>query len=354
MKSVPTRLSPCATLLACASLLLPAVNGLGQGGSGSGPAAPPAIEGAGVEPLYLPLPPKPEPIQFDAAVEHKRVEARFENLPLSEVVAWLEKTFPEVNVVLPQRLVEADPAVFLRLRSAGLRDILEAISIATDGAVVSEVRSPTLVALRPRTEPVPVGPGVGIQGASSGVSSVPPPSDPEALQKLAQRYGIGMGGGMGGGGGMVGVSGRAGTRAQEAPVRPIEPAASGQPVAGWPGGYGGMGLMMGGASQPAPLAYQVMNLRDILRVNDPKKTRELLEVVEKITEKTLQTMAGDSGELQQRLRIRSFDYHEGSGVLVILGQPDAIKLAMEVIRNLRVRESGDAAGGVGKEEGKEP
>jgi len=115
-----------------------------------------------------------------------------------------------------------------------------------------------------------------------------------------------------------------------------------------------MGLMMGGASQPAPLAYQVMNLRDILRVNDPKKTRELLEVVEKITEKTLQTMAGDSGELQQRLRIRSFDYHEGSGVLVILGQPDAIKLAMEVIRNLRVRESGDAADGVGKEEGKEP
>lgn len=315
-KSLKPRFPQFVNLLAGASLLI-AANTHGQA-----PRVPaPPVLGP-VQPSPMPMmpvaPARPEPVRFGESIEQERVVANFDNLPLTEVVLWLEKTFPGVNFVTPQSLAELNPVVILRLRAAGLHDILEAINIATDGLVVSEVRSPTLVALRARVEPAP-----GAHALPEVERAAPPQAEPNA-PRPGQRFGAGGGFGERYGG-------------------------------TYPGGYGtGVG-MVGMPSEPAAAAYQVMNLRDIWRVNDPKKIRETLEVAEKITESTLNTLASNPRERQQRLGIKSFDYHEGSGVLVIIGQPDAIKVAMEVIRNFRLREAGggDKSTGTAKpDEGK--
>ena len=215
----------------------------------------------------LPIaPPKPEPIRFSDATEKKRVEANFEGLPLTEVVIWLEKTFPEVNFIVPQSLSGENPIVVLRLRAAGLRDILEAINIGTDNRVGFEVRSPTLVAFQPRPAPV-----------SAGFAPYPGQAQP-------------------------------------------------------------------GRSTEGPPTYQVMNLREVLRTKHEAKIRETLDTIREITSRTLDIMAVDSPGPRPRQPIKSFEYHEGSGVLVIIGQPDAIKVAMDVTRNIRLQDSGGGGG----------
>lgn len=285
-------------LFAGAGLLL-AANGQGQT-PGGGDAPPPvgALAAAAVDPTTgLPLQP---PVRFSDATEKKRAEAVFDGLPLTEVVAWLEKTFPDVNFVLPQRLLELNPAVVLRLRAVGVRDILEAINIATDGVVESEVRSPTLVALRPRYELGPFRPD------TSGLPL--PPAAPESPRPDADMLR---------------------TMRQ---IREVE--------------------MAGKMSRTPPLAYQVMNLREALRLSDPAKIRETLEIAQKITHQTLEIMASDSPGPRPRQLLKSFEYHEGSGVLVIVGQTEAIKVAMDVLRNMRVQDSGGGgrSGGMQKPE----
>src|SRR3972149_5982049 len=67
------------------------------------PPAPPLVDPA----TGLPIPPpRLEPVPFSDATEKKRAEAKFDGLPLTEVVKWLEETFPDVNFVLPGSLVE--------------------------------------------------------------------------------------------------------------------------------------------------------------------------------------------------------------------------------------------------------
>lgn len=323
-----TKLLQAVALLAGALWLL-AASGYGQvppppgygGGQvpsppGYGPVAPvahppqPATMVFAQATPHMPVLTSPsESIRFSEAIEKKRVEANFESLPLSEVVIWLERTFPEVNFVLPQRLMESNPAVNLRLRSSGLRDMLEAINIATDGVVEFDVRSPTLVGFRPRAESRLVASSSMSPAQPGGGATEAPRSDP-AVARLMQRYGVG-GGGYG--------------------VAVIEKAVDTE-----------------------PLAYQVMNLRDILRVNDPKKIRETLAEAEKLTEQTLHIMTADSPGLRRPWQVKSFQYHEGSGVLVIIGHRDAINVAMDIIRNLRVRETGDGGRSAGIEKPGEP
>jgi hypothetical protein len=218
------------------------------------PAAAVALPGVG--------PFRPEPIRFTEPTEQKRVEASFENVPLTEMVAWLGQEFPDVNFVMARSLVDSELHVLLRLRAAGLRDLLEAINIATDGAVGFDVRSPTLVALSLRSAPH---------------------------------------------GGLVAP------RAEAAK-----------------------------APEPPAMTYQVVNLREMLRVDDPAKATELLDTIRRTTEETLMVLSESMPEKRPRPVIKAFNYHPGSGVLVVIGQNDAIRVAMEVIRNSRFAEPGDA------------
>lgn len=294
-KTMKTKSPQWFALLASAPLLL-AANGHGQVPPAPTPPPPPFVEPT----TGLPVPTsRSQASRFNVAIENKRVEVTFENLQLTEVVIWLEKTFPEVNFVLPQRLAELNPVVTLRLRAAGLRDILEAIDIATDGMVESEVRSPTLVALRARPEPRSVAPAFSGQ-ALPGAAPAALPADSES--NGWQRYGVGM------------------------PAMAAE----------------------------APPTCQVLNLREVLRVNDPKRIRETLQEAEKITRQTLEIMAADSPQPRRRQPIQSFEYHEGSGVLVIIGRPDAIKVAMDVIRNMRLQDAGGGGRSGALEKSAEP
>ena len=315
------RLPQLVTLLASA-FFLSDTNGRGQGAA-PGPPASDLVDATKAGPAAS----KPDRVRFDDAIEKKRVEASFDNLPLTEVVVWLEKSFPEVNFVLPQRLMELNPTVFLRMRAAGLRDVLEAINIATDGVVLSEVRSPTLVALRLRVEPAPSAPvpfgqpplpiGVAPQmpppelAVASGVPTAPPPPEmlpPTGVAAVAPMPDPGQG---------LGVDdGRA---------RP------------------------GVASETSLPTYRVINLRENLHMSDPKKIADLLEATRQITDQALKIMAGDSPETHRIQPLKSFAYHEGSGVLVIIGQPEAIGLAMEVILNVRGQGAGDAGASPGAE-----
>ena len=186
-----------------------------------------------------------EPVQFDPAVSDHRLDVDFDGLPLVSVVEWLREVpaFREVNFVLSPKLRHygqtSDAAVEVKLRSASLRDILNAIGIATGGDVRFEVRTPTLVALTPR--------------------------------HTEERLII----------------------------------------------------------TPRPPAHQVVNLREVLSWKDPGSLEEATLTIRDLVSQTLQAIHGNN-ELSPGL-----NYHQGSGILVIIGQPDAIKITMDIIRNLR-------------------
>jgi hypothetical protein len=190
-----------------------------------------------------------EPVQFDPAVSDHRLDVDFDGLPLVNVVEWLREVpaFREVNFVLSPKLRHygqtSDELIEVKLRSASLRDILNAIGIATDNEVMFEVRTPHLVAL---------------------------------------------------------VPGRA-----EQPSFRSDPTTS------------------------APPAYQVVNLREVLPWKDPGSLEEATLTIRDLVSQTLQAIHGNN-ELSPGL-----SYHQGSGILVIIGQPDAIKITMDIIRNLR-------------------
>lgn len=271
----------------------------------------------------FPIPIQAGSVRFNDVTEQKRVDAHMSDMPLTEVVAWLERNFPDVNFVRARSLAQATLPVTLRLRAVGLRDILEAINIATDGAVTYEVRSPRVVALRPKTEEaVAFSP-------SSGFS--PPPYEavqgPRLEANTARNVESGYGTGVSTQGHMVGGMGGG--------------------MSGAPGAMAGMGGMGGGVYELPPRkaagatlpAYQVINLREILRVDNAEKIREMLNEARMIAMEAASGMAEGSRELQTRLTRMSVNYHEGSGVLVLIGQPEAIKLTMDVIRNLRVQKT---------------
>ncbi len=94
---------------------------------------------------------------------------------------------------------------------------------------------------------------------------------------------------------------------------------------------------------PIPPKYQILNLRDVLRVKDPAKMDEVLKTVSEITRNTLFEMHhsefGNKDPDQQLAPLMPrLNYHAGSGVLVMVGQPESLELVNQVIRNLRVRE----------------
>jgi RNA polymerase sigma-70 factor (ECF subfamily) len=115
----------------------------------------------------------PEPVALVPEVEDHRVDVDFDGLPLEEIVEWLRAVpaYAEVNFVVSPKLGNygQDAPIFLKLRSVSLRDLLSAISIATDDRVTFEVRTPTMVAIVP-------GPG----WQPPPTEATPPPTRPVA------------------------------------------------------------------------------------------------------------------------------------------------------------------------------
>jgi hypothetical protein len=83
------------------------------------------------------------------------------------------------------------------------------------------------------------------------------------------------------------------------------------------------------AEIPEPPAHQVVNLREILEVREPAFLEEAISTINHLVRETLATIHGNPA-LAPKL-----NYHPGSGVLVIVGQRDAIQISMDIIRNLQ-------------------
>jgi hypothetical protein len=180
---------------------------------------------------------------------------------LGDIVQWLREVpaYHDVNFVVSPRLAEygglravegrfddrRNEPIMVKLRSAGLRDILNAIGIATDNRVMFEVRTPTLVALIP-------GVGMDLSMAAEPLPASPPPT------------------------------------------------------------------------------YQVFNLRDQLRLKDPGALDETIRTVRELVSQTLDSIHGNTN-LAPKLQ-----FHPGSGIVVIVGQPEAIQVTMDIIRSLSI------------------
>jgi hypothetical protein len=193
-----------------------------------------------------------EPVRFEPEVEEHRLDVDFDGLILDDIVKYLREVpaFRKVNFVVSPKVMNfgQEAAIFVKLRAAGLSDILSAIGIATDDRATFELRTPTLVAVIP------------------GQTWQPTP--------------------------------------EPAPATPSSP----------------------------PPAYQVVNLQDVLRQKDPDVMDKIILEIRDLVSQTLQTIHGNTS-LAPKL-----NYHQGSGILVIVGQPDAIKITMDIIRNLRFQE----------------
>jgi hypothetical protein len=83
------------------------------------------------------------------------------------------------------------------------------------------------------------------------------------------------------------------------------------------------------AEIPEPPTHQVLNLRQILEVREPALLEEAIITINQLVRETLATIHGNPA-LAPKL-----NYHPGSGVLVIVGQRDAIQISMDIIQNLR-------------------
>jgi hypothetical protein len=83
------------------------------------------------------------------------------------------------------------------------------------------------------------------------------------------------------------------------------------------------------AESPQPPAHQVTNLRELLQVREPALLKEAIDTINHLVRDTLRTIHGNSAMAPK------LNYHPGSGVLVIVGHSDAIRITMDIIQNLR-------------------
>ncbi len=176
-----------------------------------------------------------------------RISVQWDGLPVTEIIRDLRQRFPAVNFVPTQSLLSDPPIVTLKLRGARLRDVLNAINIATEGRVKSKIESPTLVALLVAPQPK--------------------------------------------------------------------------------------------KAVPAP-RVEVLNLRDTTHLTEPKQIQEALNEIMEVTKSTIadynySRRTVESGD-EQPLRAPDFRYHESSGVLVLIGQPEALKIAMQIAGSMRL------------------
>jgi hypothetical protein len=78
-----------------------------------------------------------------------------------------------------------------------------------------------------------------------------------------------------------------------------------------------------------PPAHQFMNLPEVLQLREPAVLREAINTIQHLVRNALESIHGHSAMTPQ------LNFHPGSGVLVIVGQPDAIRITTDIIQNLR-------------------
>lgn len=190
-----------------------------------------------------------DPVSFEPEIEQHRLDVDFDGLVLADIVEHLRKVpeFSTVNFVVSPKLNDfgQETSIHVKLRAVGLRDILNAVEIATDDQVTFKLRTPTLVAVLP---------GNNYQ-----------------------------------------------TNPEQTPLEPIA----------------------------EPPSYQVLNLRDLLKETTGSNMDEIMSNISDLVSQTLQTIHGHT-----RLA-PTLNYHPGSGILVIVGQPIAIRITTDIIRNLQ-------------------
>ncbi len=224
------------------------------------------------------LPLASEIIVLDASTHIKRLNLNLEGFPFAEVIEMLRKEYTNINFIVTPSVRDYSEPVFLKLRLAGLQEILTGIYFATDRQIEYEVQSPTLLAFVSAKDKPPAG--------------VPAPSGASAPA-----------------------------------VKPAQ-----------------------------PTTYQILNLREVLRVKDPAKIDEILKTVSEITKRTLLELHDGPGATpdQAAQLMPRLNYHPGSGVLVIIGQQAALEIANQVIRNLRMPGEERGASGAPYEPARKP
>jgi hypothetical protein len=85
----------------------------------------------------------------------------------------------------------------------------------------------------------------------------------------------------------------------------------------------------GPAKTAPPPAHQVVNLREMLQVRESAILNEAINTINQLVRQTLNTIHGNYGFAP------TLNFHQSSGVLVIVGQPDAIRITTDIIQHLR-------------------
>jgi hypothetical protein len=84
-----------------------------------------------------------------------------------------------------------------------------------------------------------------------------------------------------------------------------------------------------GAETPQPPAHMVINLRELLQVWELGLLDQAIKTINLLVSQTLDRIHNSSVMPPQ------LNFHQSTGVLVIVGQRDAIQITMDIIQNLR-------------------
>ncbi len=94
---------------------------------------------------------------------------------------------------------------------------------------------------------------------------------------------------------------------------------------------------------PAPV-YRILNLREDLQITTQQQADEVLKTIQEITQQTLANLH-PGPQFGPGSQAPKLSYHEGSGLLVLVGQKEAISLVTEIVSNLRKSTMGKFRGG---------
>lgn len=101
-----------------------------------------------------------------------------------------------------------------------------------------------------------------------------------------------------------------------------------------------VGAMAGVLTAPPPPApppsraeYEVVNLPEVLHTANPDEIKKALEEIMKVVEITAAELGGAGP--QNRIEPPRLRYHDGSGLLVVVGSREGISLAMRMIQKIQ-------------------
>jgi hypothetical protein len=94
---------------------------------------------------------------------------------------------------------------------------------------------------------------------------------------------------------------------------------------------------------PAP-TYRILNLREDLQIATLQEAHEVLKTIQDIAQQTLANLH-PGPQFGPGSQAPKLSYHEGSGLLVLVGQKESINLVIEIVSNLRKSAMARSRGG---------